>query len=64
MRGVNNLKRFKRASALVLALALIIGLFPMMCLFAEAADIEVGDTILHASYAEEGVTADGKLDEP
>jgi len=58
------LKRFKRASTLVLALAMILGMLPMMKLAAEAADIAVGDTILHASYAEEGVTVDGKLEEP
>ncbi len=58
------MKQFKRAISFVAVFAILFGLMPGIRLFttASAASV-VGDNFLHASYTEDGVTVDGKLDE-
>jgi len=61
-RGVKILKRFKRASSLLLALAMILAMIPTGILSATASAPTVGENVLHASYSLSGVNVDGTLD--
>lgn len=63
-RGVKKLKQFKRAISFIAVFAILLGFLPGIRLFtAVSAASVVGDNFLHASYTEDGVTVDGKLDE-